>query len=83
MARTNDPNSATSQFFINVVDNPWLDYPGRDGYGYTVFGHVVDGMDVVDAIRTVPTSDAGMFQNVPVKPVVIERADLIQAKTAK
>src|SRR4029077_4088651 len=55
MARTSDPNSATAQFFINVVDNAFLDYPGRDGFGYTVFGNVVEGMDVVDKIRAVPT----------------------------
>ena len=58
MARTSDPNSATSQFFINVVDNPRLDYPSFDGTGYTVFGKVVEGMDVVDKIRAVPTGIA-------------------------
>jgi peptidyl-prolyl cis-trans isomerase A (cyclophilin A) len=55
MARTPDPHSATAQFFVNVVDNPVLDYPSRDGWGYCVFGKVVDGMDTVDRIRAVPT----------------------------
>jgi peptidyl-prolyl cis-trans isomerase A (cyclophilin A) len=74
MARTGDPNSATAQFFINVVDNPALDYPQPDGYGYTVFGSVVEGMDVVDKIRVVPTGSRGPFQNVPTTPVVIKSA---------
>jgi peptidyl-prolyl cis-trans isomerase A (cyclophilin A) len=77
MARTADPNSATSQFFINVVDNPSLDYPRPDGYGYAVFGKVVSGMDVIDKIVSVPTKTEGPFQNVPVKPVVIENAKLL------
>lgn len=74
MARTNDPNSATSQFFINVVDNPNLDAPNPDGYGYAVFGKVIDGMDIVDTIRAVSTGNAKGHQNVPLTPVVIERA---------
>ncbi|HYA65923.1 MAG TPA: peptidylprolyl isomerase [Burkholderiaceae bacterium] len=74
MARTSDPNSATAQFFINLVDNSFLDYPGRDGHGYTVFGHVVQGMDVVDKIGAVPTADRGpAFSNLPVTPIVIEK----------
>jgi len=73
MARTGDPNSATSQFFINVVDNPRLDTAGG---GYAVFGKVVDGMDVVDKIKDVPVSNAGMHQNVPVTPVIIKKATL-------
>lgn len=77
MARTADPNSATSQFFINVVDNPSLDYPRPDGYGYAVFGKVVSGMDVIDKIVAVPTKNEGPFQNVPVKPVLIEDARLL------
>ncbi|WP_055449830.1 peptidylprolyl isomerase [Thiomonas bhubaneswarensis] len=77
MARTPDPNSATSQFFINVVDNPSLDYPKPDGYGYAVFGKVISGMDVVDKIVAVPTKNEGPFQNVPVKPIVIEDAKLL------
>ncbi len=72
MARTADPNSATAQFYINVVDNASLNYPGHDGHGYTVFGKVVDGMDVVDRIREVPTGTMGPFQDVPKTPVRIE-----------
>lgn len=84
MARTGDPNSATSQFFINVADNNALDYPGRDGFGYAVFGKVIKGMDVVDKIKAVPTSDAkvGAFQDVPVTPVVIESATLVKPAAA-
>ena len=59
MARTGDPNSATAQFFINVKDNDMLNAPNPDGYGYTVFGKVVAGMDVVDKIRAVPTGNKG------------------------
>lgn len=70
MARTQDINSATTQFFINVVDNPGLDY-GSQGYGYCVFGRVVRGMDVVDKIRYVQTNSIGIYQNVPAEPVVI------------
>ena len=73
MARTSDPNSATSQFFINVVDNLRLDAAdGRDGYA--VFGKVVEGMEVVDKIRDVPTQAQGPHQNVPVTPVTIRKA---------
>jgi len=71
MARTNDPNSATSQFFISVKNNPSLDF-GIQGAGYAVFGQVIDGMDVVDKIVAVPTKNAGPYQNVPVTPVVIK-----------
>jgi peptidyl-prolyl cis-trans isomerase A (cyclophilin A) len=83
MARTGDPNSATAQFFINVNNNNALNYPSPDGYGYAVFGKVVRGMDVVDKIRAVPTGNVGPFQNVPVKPVVIESATLLDAAPAK
>lgn len=83
MARTGDPHSATSQFFINVSNNGALDYPGRDGYGYTVFGKVVSGMDVVDKIKAVPVADKGPHQNVPVTPVVIESATLLKQAPAK
>jgi peptidyl-prolyl cis-trans isomerase A (cyclophilin A) len=78
MARTNNPNSATAQFFINVVDNPNLDYPGMDGAGYTVFGHVVDGMDTVEKIRMAPskTGPNGAPTSDPVAPVVIKAARL-------
>jgi peptidyl-prolyl cis-trans isomerase A (cyclophilin A) len=78
MARTGDPNSATGQFFINVVDNDRLNAPSPDGYGYAVFGKVVSGMDVVDKIRAVPTGNSGMHQNVPTTPVVIKTATLVK-----
>jgi peptidyl-prolyl cis-trans isomerase A (cyclophilin A) len=78
MARTSDPNSATAQFFINVVDNPRLDYPSFDGYGYTVFGNVVEGMDVVDKIRAVPTGRQQGAENVPLTPVVIKTARIVK-----
>jgi peptidyl-prolyl cis-trans isomerase A (cyclophilin A) len=74
MARTGDPNSATAQFFINVVDNAFLDYPGRDGFGYAVFGKVVEGMDVVDKIRAVRTGP----QDVPVTTVTIKTARVVK-----
>ena len=80
MARTSDPNSATAQFFINVNANTFLDYPGQDGNGYTVFGKVVSGMDVVNKIAAVPTGSQGMHQNVPRQPVVIESATIVGAK---
>ena len=71
MARTSDINSATSQFFINLRDNNFLDHGSRD-FGYAVFARVTDGMDVVDAIAKVKTGNRGMHQDVPVDPVVIE-----------
>ena len=70
MARTSNPNSATSQFFINHKDNDFLNHGGRD-FGYAVFGKVVRGMDVVDRIAKVRTGNRGMHQNVPVEPVLI------------
>ncbi|MET0657839.1 MAG: peptidylprolyl isomerase [Steroidobacteraceae bacterium] len=71
MARTNDINSATSQFFVNLKDNAFLDHsPGN--YGYAVFGRVVDGMDVIDAIAGVKTGRKGMHDDVPVEPIVVE-----------
>ena len=77
MARTSVPNSATSQFFINIADNARLDQPNaRDGEGYAVFGKVTEGMDVVDKIRALPTEARGMHQNVPTTPVVILKATL-------
>ncbi|MFZ0134598.1 MAG: peptidylprolyl isomerase [Desulfobacterales bacterium] len=74
MARTADPHSATSQFFINTADNEFLNHRGKtsQGWGYTVFGRISEGMAVVDAISGVKTSTSGMFQDVPVEPVVIE-----------
>lgn len=75
MARTGDPNSATAQFFINTVDNPFLDAANaRDGRGYAVFGRVIEGMEVVDKIRNKPTGNAGMHQNLPLEPVTINKA---------
>lgn len=75
MARTADPNSATAQFFINTVDNAFLDAANaRDGNGYAVFGRVIEGMEVVDKIRTKPTGSQGMHQNLPLAPVIIKKA---------
>jgi cyclophilin family peptidyl-prolyl cis-trans isomerase len=78
MARSSDPDSATSQFYINTVDNPGLDYPNPDGYGYAVFGEVVEGMDVVDAIESVSTGDRvtpyGVMSDWPETDVIIVRA---------
>jgi len=77
MARTSDPNSASSQFFINLVDNAGLDYPRPDGHGYAVFGKVVKGMEVVDQIAVVPTKARGPeFANLPEKSVFINKARL-------
>ena len=75
MARTSDPHSASAQFFINIQNNSFLDYPGQDGWGYAVFGKVTDGKEVVDAIRAVKTSRAGMFADVPVTDVIIEKVE--------
>jgi peptidyl-prolyl cis-trans isomerase A (cyclophilin A) len=75
MARTPDPNSATAQFFINVVDNVRLDQANaQDGNGYAVFGKVVAGMEIVDKIKAVPVANKGGHQNVPVTPVLIKKA---------
>jgi peptidyl-prolyl cis-trans isomerase A (cyclophilin A) len=76
MARTSDPHSATAQFFINVANNGFLDYPGRDGWGYCVFGKVTEGMDVVNKIAKVSTRPG----DVPAKPVLIESARLLNMK---
>lgn len=72
MARTNVIDSATAQFFINVKDNPFLDYKDASNYGYAVFGKVISGMDVVDKIKAVKTSRKGPHENVPVEPVLIK-----------
>jgi peptidyl-prolyl cis-trans isomerase A (cyclophilin A) len=80
MARTSDPHSASAQFFINLKDNAFLDYPGRDGWGYAVFGKVTQGMDVVNKIAKVPTGNAGFHQNVPTTPVIIESVKLLSEK---
>ena len=79
MARTSYPHSATSQFFINTTDNDFLNYtmPSPQGWGYAVFGKVVTGTDVIDAIGKVRTSRRGMFSDVPVEDVVIEKVEMI------
>ena len=77
MARTSDPDSATAQFFINVKDNANLDAPNPDGHGYTVFGKVVSGTEVVDRIRAVRTTSQGRMQNVPVEPITIQSATIV------
>lgn len=82
MARTSDPHSATAQFFINVADNGFLDYPGQDGWGYAVFGKVVKGMDVVNKIKDVRTGFGGPFpSDVPKEQVIIEKVSLIEDAT--
>ncbi|MBL1433793.1 MAG: peptidyl-prolyl cis-trans isomerase [Gammaproteobacteria bacterium] len=80
MARTNDPHSATSQFFINVVKNDFLNFtaPNGSGWGYTVFGNVTQGMDVVDKIRKVPTGNHQGHGNVPTEPVIIIKVRLVE-----
>jgi peptidyl-prolyl cis-trans isomerase B (cyclophilin B) len=79
MARTNDPHSATAQFFINVKDNDFLNHsaPTPQGWGYCVFGKVVGGQDVVDKIKAVQTGRSGMNQDVPRADVIIERAEVV------
>ena len=72
MARTSDPDSATSQFFINTSDNSFLDYPGQDGAGYCVFGKITEGFDVIDKINLVKTRSQNGHQDVPVEQVIIE-----------
>jgi peptidyl-prolyl cis-trans isomerase B (cyclophilin B) len=78
MARTGDPHSATAQFFINVKNNGFLNYPGQDGWGYCVFGKVVEGTDVVDAIRNVKTGNRSGFQDVPLEDVIITKAEVVK-----
>jgi peptidyl-prolyl cis-trans isomerase A (cyclophilin A) len=80
MARTNDVDSATSQFFINVVDNQRLDHVDNNRYGYAVFGNVTKGMDVVDKIRDVPTTTKDQFSDVPEKTVLIKSVRLVGAE---
>jgi len=82
MARTNDPHSATSQFFINLKDNSFLDHTAKDpqGWGYAVFGKVTEGMDVVEAIAAVRTGNAGYHQDVPVEDIVIEKVNLLEGE---
>jgi cyclophilin family peptidyl-prolyl cis-trans isomerase len=80
MARTSDPNSATAQFFINYADNTFLNHPSPppNGWGYAVFGEVVEGMDVVDKMAEQPTGNRGPHQNVPKTDIVIEKAEVIE-----
>ncbi len=78
MARTSEINSATSQFFINVVNNDFLNYKSPEQYGYAVFGKVTKGMDIVDKIVSVPTKRMGPHQNVPVEPIYIKKAIVIK-----
>ena len=80
MARTNDPHSASAQFFINVADNDFLNHssPTPQGWGYAVFGKVVEGQDVVDKIKSVKTGSKGFHQDVPVDDVVIEKAVVVE-----
>lgn len=77
MARTSDPHSASAQFFINVSDNDFLNYPGSDGWGYCVFGKVTAGNDVVDKIGKVDTGRRSMFSDVPTEDVMIEKAEIV------
>ena len=77
MARTSVPDSATNQFFINVNNNDFLNYASPAKPGYAVFGKVVEGMDVVDKIRAVPTTTKGQYENVPVTPIVIQSAKIV------
>lgn len=83
MARTSDPNSATSQFFINTENNTFLDYPGQDGYGYTVFGRVISGMDVVSKIENAEVGMKAGHRDVPLEPIVIEKITEIDAPLMK
>jgi len=78
MARTGDPHSATAQFFINTKNNSFLDYPGQDGWGYCVFGKVVEGKEVVDAINKVKTGTSGFYQDVPKEDVIITSAEVVK-----
>lgn len=80
MARTNIPDSATAQFFINAADNQFLNHTAKtpQGWGYAVFGKVIKGQDVVDKIKAVPTANKGMHQNVPVEPVTIIKATVVE-----
>ena len=82
MARTNDPHSATAQFFINLKDNGFLDHTGKNsqGWGYTVFGKVIEGMDVVDRIAKVPAAQGRISEAVPQEQVVIEKATATRAE---
>ncbi len=84
MARTGEPHSATAQFFINTVNNDGLDYKNQSmaGWGYCVFGKVIKGMEVVDAIESTPTSSNGMMRDVPVKPILITKTAVVKPAAA-
>lgn len=84
MARTGEPHSASSQFFINVADNAFLNHRGKsfEGWGYAVFGQVIDGMDVVDAIAAVPRGNRGPYGDVPIEPVVMKRVTVLPEAAA-
>jgi peptidyl-prolyl cis-trans isomerase B (cyclophilin B) len=77
MARTSAPHSASAQFFINTKNNDFLNYPGQDGWGYAVFGKVSAGTEIVDELNNVKTSRSGMHADVPVEPIIIEKAEVI------
>ena len=77
MARTSAPHSASAQFFINTKNNDFLNYPGQDGWGYAVFGKVTAGTEIVDELNNVKTSRTGMHSDVPVEPIIIEKAEVI------
>ena len=79
MARKGDPHSASAQFYINLKDNNFLDYPGQDGWGYAVFGKVVQGFEIVEKIAKTPTGRSGFQQDVPTTPVLIESVKLLPA----
>ncbi len=78
MARTPEPHSASAQFFINVKNNDFLDYPGQDGWGYCVFGKVIEGMNIVNTMKTVETSHQSGHADVPVEPIVVESATMVK-----
>ena len=80
MARTNDPHSASSQFFINLVNNEFLDHSSKttSGWGYAVFGRVIDGIDIVNKIAGVKTSTKGFYDDVPAKPIIIKNATILK-----
>ena len=77
MARTSEPHSASAQFFINTTNNAFLDYPGQDGWGYCVFGEVTEGKDIVDKISSSKTTRSGMFSDVPVENILIEKVEVV------
>ncbi len=85
MARTNDPHSATAQFFINVVDNEFLNFSNKtpQGWGYCVFGEVTQGMEIVDKIKSIPTTGVDGHQDVPIEPIIIERVTVNVAESVE